>query len=322
MNYKYFLKKIFQSIITIIIVLTISFILFRIMPGDPTSMFVKSGIDPEVAAEIKSNYGLDLPIHQQYFVYIKNILTGDFGDSYTFRKPVMEVIGERMPNTILLALSAQAVAIVFGIIFGTIAAAHRGKKIDVGLLGLSLFIYAIPAFWFGMVLLVIFGVKLGWVPLFGMTTPGLRNITTWVHIKDVLHHLVLPTVTLGLAIFGSYVMIMRSSLLDVFTEDYINTARAKGFGRRYIISRHALPNAMLPMVTVIATSIGFIVSGAIQTETVFTWPGVGTLLLKALTARDYPLLQGSFIITSLAVVSANFIADIVYMYIDPRIKYE
>ncbi len=322
MNYRYFSKKIFQSLITIWIVLTISFILFRVMPGDPTSMFVKSGIDPEVADQIKANYGLNLPLYQQYFVYLKNILMGDFGQSFSFRKPVMEVIGTRLPNTILLALCAQTVAILFGILFGTIAAAHRGKKIDVGLLGFSLFIYAIPAFWFGMVLLVIFGVKLGWVPLFGMETPGLRNITTWQHILDVAHHLIVPTITLGLAIFGSYVMIMRSSLLDVFTEEYINTARAKGFGRRYIIRRHALPNAMLPMVTVIATSLGFVVSGAIQTETVFTWPGVGTLLLKALIARDYPLLQGSFIITSFAVVTANFLADIVYMYIDPRIKYE
>jgi peptide/nickel transport system permease protein len=322
MNFRYFSKKIFQSLITIWIVLTISFILFRVMPGDPTSMYVKSGIDPEVAAQIKDNYGLNLPLYQQYFVYIKNIVQGDFGQSFSFRKPVMEVIGSRLPNTILLALSAQTLAIIFGVIFGTIAASHRGKKIDVGLLGVSLFIYAIPAFWFGMVLLVIFGVKLGWVPLFGMETPGLRDITTWQHIRDVLHHLILPTITLGLAIFGSYVMIMRSSLLDVFTEDYISTARAKGFDRKYIIRKHALPNAMLPMVTVIATSIGFIVSGAIQTETVFTWPGVGTLLLKALNARDYPLLQGSFIITSFAVVTANFLADIFYMYIDPRIKYE
>lgn len=322
MNFRYFSKKIFQSLITIWIVLTISFLLFRVMPGDPTSMYVKSGIDPEVAEQIKTNYGLNLPIYQQYFVYLKNILQGDFGQSFSFRKPVMEVIGTRLPNTILLALSAQTLAIIFGVIFGTIAASHRGKKIDVGLLGLSLFIYAIPAFWFGMVLLVIFGVKLGWVPLFGMVTPGLRDVTTWQYIKDVLHHLILPTITLGLAIFGSYVMIMRSSLLDVFTEDYISTARAKGFNRKYIIRKHALPNAMLPMVTVIATSIGFIVSGAIQTETVFTWPGVGTLLLKALNARDYPLLQGSFIITSFAVVTANFLADIFYMYIDPRIKYE
>ncbi len=322
MNLRYFAKKIFQSIITILIVLTISFILFRVMPGDPTSMFVKSGMDPEVAAQIKANYGLNLPIYQQYFVYIKNAMMGDFGTSFSFKKPVMEVIGNRLPNTLLLALCAQTLAIAFGIIFGTVAAAHRGKKIDVGLLSVALLIYAIPAFWFGMVLLVIFGVKLGWVPLFGMTTPGLRNVSTFVYIKDVAHHLIIPTITLGLAIFGSYVMIMRSSLLDVFTEDYISTARAKGFNRKYIIRKHALPNAMLPMVTVIATSIGFIVAGAIQTETVFTWPGVGTLLLKALTTRDYPLLQGSFLITSFAVVAANFIADIIYMYIDPRIRYE
>lgn len=322
MNYKYFMKKIVQSLITIMIVLTLTFILFRVMPGDPTAMFVKSGIDPSVAEKVKEDYGLNLPIYQQYFVYLKNIFRGDFGDSFSFRKPVMKVIGDRLPNTIILALCAQTLAIGFGIIFGMMAAANRGKKIDVGLLGFSLFIYAIPAFWFGMVLIVIFGVKLDLVPLFGMMTPGLRNVTKLVYIKDIAKHLILPVLTLGLAIFGSYVMIMRSSLLDVFTEDYINTARAKGFDRRYIIRKHALPNAMLPMVTVIATSIGFIVSGAIQTETVFTWPGIGTLMLKALVARDYPLLQGSFIITSFAVVTANFLADIVYMYIDPRIKYE
>lgn len=322
MNYKYFTKKVAQSLITIMIVLTLSFILFRVMPGDPTAMFVKNGIEPSVAEKVKEDYGLNLPMYKQYFVYLKNILRGDFGDSFSFKKPVMKVIGDRLPNTIMLALCAQTLAIGFGIIFGMIAAANRGKKIDVGLLGFSLFIYAIPAFWFGMVLIVIFGVKLGLVPLFGMTTPGLRNVAKLVYIKDVVKHLILPAVTLGLAIFGSYVMIMRSSLLDVFTEDYINTARAKGFDRRYIIRKHALPNAMLPMVTVIATSIGFIFSGAIQTETVFTWPGVGTLMLKALVARDYPLLQGSFIITSFAVVSANFLADLVYMYIDPRIKYE
>ncbi len=322
MNMGYFLKKIIQSLITIWIVLTISFILFRVMPGNPTSMYVKSGIDPAVADQIKENYGLNLPLYQQYVVYLKNIAMGDFGQSFSFNKPVMEVIGARLPNTIILALCAQVLAIGFGILFGTIAASHRGKKIDVGLLGISLFIYAIPAFWFGMVLLVIFGAKLGWVPLFGMVTPGVRNPTTWQYLLDLAHHLIVPVITLGLAIFGSYVMIMRSALLDVFTEDYINTARAKGFGRKYIIRKHALPNAMLPMVTVIATSIGFIVSGAIQTETVFTWPGVGTLMLKALLASDYPLLQGAFIITSFAVVTANFLADIVYMSIDPRIKYE
>lgn len=322
MNYKYFTKKVVQSLITILIVLTLTFILFRVMPGDPTAMFVKNGIDPSVAEKVKEDYGLNLPIYKQYFVYLKNVVQGDFGDSFSFKKPVMEVIGDRLPNTILLALCAQTLAIGFGIIFGMIAAANRGKKIDVGLLGFSLFIYAIPAFWFGMVLIVIFGVKLGWVPLFGMKTPGLRNVTNFEYLKDVAHHLILPTITLGLAIFGRYVMIMRSSLLDVFTEDYISTARAKGFSRRYIIRKHALPNAMLPMVTVIATSIGFIVTGAIMTETVFTWPGVGTLMLKALVARDYPLLQGSFIITSFAVITANFLADIFYMYIDPRIKYE
>jgi peptide/nickel transport system permease protein len=323
MNLRYFIKKLVQSLVTIWIVLTISFILFRAMPGDPVSMFVKSdGLDPQVARAIVKQYGLNLPLHKQYLVYIKDMLGGNFGQSFSFKKPVLGVIGQRLPNTIILALAAQILAMVFGILLGTIAAAKRGKKIDVILLGSALFIYAIPAFWLGIILLSYFGVKLGAVPLFGMLTPGLNHASKAAYYKDVAHHIILPAITFGLAITGRYAMIMRGSLLDIFTEDYITTARAKGFDRKYIIKKHALPNAMLPMVTVIAISLGFVVAGAIQVETVFSWPGVGTLTIKALQMRDYPLLQGVFLIISFCVVTANFIADIVYMYIDPRIKYE
>ena len=323
MNLKYFIRKLIQSLITIWIVLTISFILFRAMPGDPVSMFVKSdGMDPKVAQALIKQYGLNLPLHKQYLIYIKDMLSGNFGQSFSFKKPVLEIIAQRLPNTIILALAAQAFSIIFGILLGTIAASNRGKKIDVLLLGSALFIYAIPAFWLGIILLSYFGVKLGLVPLFGMITPGLEHASSWEYFKDVAHHLILPAATFGLAITGRYAMIMRGSLLDIFTEDYITTAKAKGFDRKYIIRNHALPNAMLPMVTVIAISLGFVVAGAIQTETVFSWPGVGTLTIKALGLRDYPLLQGVFLIISFCVISANFIADIVYMYIDPRIKYE
>lgn len=323
MNLKYFIRKLVQSLITIWIVLTISFILFRAMPGDPVSMFVKSdGLDPEVARAIVKQYGLHLPLHKQYLVYIKDMLAGNFGQSFSFKKPVLGVIAQRLPNTIILALAAQILAIVFGILLGTIAAAKRGKKTDVILLGSALFIYAIPAFWLGIILLSYFGVTLGAVPLFGMITPGLEHASKMAYYKDVAHHIILPAITFGLAITGRYAMIMRGSLLDIFTEDYITTARAKGFDRKYIIRNHALPNAMLPMVTVIAISLGFVVAGALQIETVFSWPGVGTLTIKALQMRDYPLLQGVFLIISFCVVTANFIADIVYMYIDPRIKYE
>lgn len=322
MNSKYLFKKIVQSLITLLIVLTVSFILFRAMPGDPVRMFIKEGLPPEMVAAMKKNMGLDEPWYVQYVIYIKSMLQGDFGDSFSFRKPVMDVIWYRLPNTLLLAVCAQSIAIILGILLGTIAAAFRGKKIDVTLLGAALFIYAMPAFWLGIVLLSYFGVQLGWVPLFGMETPGREYASAFAHIKDVAHHLVLPAVTFGLAITGSYTMIMRSALLDVFTEDYINTAKAKGFNRKYIIRYHALPNAMLPMVTIIAINLGFIVAGAIQTETIFSWPGVGTLTFKALGARDYPLLQGAFLITSFCVIGANFLADIVYMYIDPRIRYQ
>jgi peptide/nickel transport system permease protein len=223
---------------------------------------------------------------------------------------------------LLLAFFAQLFAIILGVVIGTVSAAFRGKKIDVALLGFSLFIYAIPAFWLGIVLVSFFCVTLGVFPLNGMVTAGIDYTSTWMYIKDVAKHLVLPTFSMGLAICGGYTIIMRGSLLDVLTEDFITTARAKGFKRRDVVMKHALPNAMLPMVTVIAINIGFMIGGALQTETVFSWPGIGRLVYEALMARDYPILQGAFLIISFCVIIANFLADMIYGYLDPRIKYE
>jgi len=231
-------------------------------------------------------------------------------------------LGNRLMATLLLAFFAQLFAIFLGVIIGTVSAAFRGKKIDVVALGFALFIYAIPAFWLGIVLVSFFSVRLGSLPLNGMVVAGYSHPTTWAYIKDVANHLVLPVFSMGLAICGGYTMIMRGSLLDVLTEDYITTARAKGFKRKDIVMKHALPNAMLPMVTVIAINLGFMIGGAIQTETVFSWPGIGRLVYEALMARDYPILQGAFLIISITVIVANFIADILYGYLDPRIKYD
>lgn len=323
MNINYLLKKLFHSFITLIIVITINFFLFRVMPGDPTAMVAKSAnLSPEYAEKLNEMYGFDRSLPVQYAIYIKSLVTGDFGMSFKFRKPVINIIGERIMATILLAICAQTIAILFGIVVGTLAAAHRGRKIDVGALGFALFIYAIPAFWLGIVLVSFFSVKLGVFPVNGMVDAGRDYATTWAYIKDVLHHLLLPSISMGLAICGGYTMIMRSSLLDVLTEDYITTARAKGYKRKDVVIKHALPNAMLPMVTVIAINIGFMIGGALQTETVFSWPGVGRLVYDSLEARDYPVLQGAFLIISFCVIIANFIADILYGYLDPRIKYE
>jgi len=323
MNLSYLSKKLSHSIITLFIVITINFFLFRVIPGDPFAMIAKAGnLSAEYKEELSTLYGFNGSLPIQYVKYLRQLFTFDFGLSFKYRKPVLEILGNRLMATLLLAFFAQLFAIILGTVIGTLSAAFRGKKIDVAALGFALFIYAIPAFWLGIVLLSFFSVKLGILPLNGMVVAGLSHPTTWAYIKDVVHHLVLPVFSMGLAICGGYAIIMRGSLLDVLTEDYITTARAKGLKRKDIVIKHALPNAMLPMVTIIAINLGFMVSGAIQTETVFSWPGIGRLVYEALMARDYPVLQGAFLIISLTVIIANFIADILYGYLDPRIKYE
>ncbi len=323
MNINYILKKLFHSMITVLIVITINFFLFRVMPGDPFAMIAKAGnLSAEYKESLSALYGFDEAYHIQYLKYIKQLLTFDFGLSFKYRKPVLEVLGNRLMATLLLAFFAQIFAIVAGAVIGTISAAFRGKKIDVFALGFALLVYAIPAFWLGIVLVLFFSVKLGAFPLNGMVVAGLTHPTTWAYVMDVARHLFLPVFTMGMAIMGGYAIIMRGSLLDVLTEDYITTARAKGFKRRDIVIHHALPNALLPMVTVIAINMGFMISGAIQTETVFSWPGIGRLVYEALMARDYPVLQGAFLVISITVILANLIADILYGYLDPRIKYD
>jgi peptide/nickel transport system permease protein len=323
MNLSYILKKLFHSFITLIIVITINFFLFRVMPGNPFAMIAKAGnLSAEYVKELSNLYGFNDPFPIQYVKYLRQLINFDFGTSFKYRLPVIEIIGNRLMATLLLAFFAQLFAIILGVVIGTVSAAFRGKKIDVALLGFSLFIYAIPAFWLGIVLVSFFCVTLGVFPLNGMVTAGIDYTSTWMYIKDVAKHLVLPTFSMGLAICGGYTIIMRGSLLDVLTEDFITTARAKGFKRRDVVMKHALPNAMLPMVTVIAINIGFMIGGALQTETVFSWPGIGRLVYEALMARDYPILQGAFLIISFCVIIANFLADMIYGYLDPRIKYE
>lgn len=323
MNAKYLSKKLFHSLITVFIVITINFFLFRVMPGNPFAMIAKAGnLSAEYKAELSALYGFNEPFPIQYVKYLKQLAAFDFGTSFKYRQPVIEIIGNRLMATLLLAFFAQIFAILLGTLIGTLSAAFRGKKIDVLSLGFALFIYAIPAFWLGIVLVSFFSVKLGIFPIAGMVVPGLDHSTVWQYIGDVARHLALPVISMGLAICGGYTIIMRGSLLDVLTEDYIITARAKGFKRRDVVMKHALPNAMLPMVTVIAINIGFMIGGAIQTETVFSWPGIGRLVYDSLMARDYPVLQGAFLIISITVIIANFIADILYGYLDPRIKYD
>lgn len=315
------LKKLLYSLITILIVLVFNYILFRVLPGNPLTMMMRNPkATPETIEAIKRLYGLDQSWYVQFFTYFKNMLTGDLGLSFLYKAPVISIIGSRILPTVLMVGLAEILAMLTGIVLGILAAWKRGTKLDVATLGFSLITYSVPTFWLGMIMVVLFCVTFRFFPTSGMFTPGKSFATTGLMLTDLIRHLVLPTVTMSLVLIGEYALTMRNTLIDVLSEDYITTARAKGFRERYVLMKHALPNAMLPMITIIAINIGFVIGGAVQVETIFSWPGLGRLMYEALAARDYPLLQGIFLLVTVCVILANLLADITYSYVDPRVK--
>lgn len=319
---KKLLKKLLFALITILFVVAFNFFLFRIMPGDASTIIAKSTTSQAVKDRLLAEAGLDQPLLTQFGIYMKDLLTGDFGEAfntYDGKQSVLAIIAGRIPNTVILLVAAELIAIVLGLFIGVVCAWKRGTALDTGLLSGSLVLYSMPTFWFAMVLIFVFCVGLRWFPTGGITTAG-TNYTGWRYIEDYLQHMILPMLCMGILMLGSYAILMRSTMIDVLTEDYITTARAKGFSNRYILMKHAMPNAMLPMITVIAMNLSLVVGGAIQLETLFSWQGLGKLMYEALMRRDYPLLQGCFVITTVAVVVTNFITDSVYALIDPRVK--
>ncbi len=314
-------RRLVYLAITIFAVITLNFILFRLMPGDPASMLIAERVlKPEMISEVKKMFGLDKPPWEQYLLYIRNLLTGYLGYSFHWRRPVTEIIMERLPNTILLLGVSTTISIILGIVLGTISAKRRGGKADIAIVVGSLVFYAVPVFWIGMMLLMLFAVYIPVFPIGGtISRPPPED--PFLYVLDKLWHMVLPMICLVLIEFGGFTLLMRSSLLEVLTEDYITTARAKGIPEKKVLYGHAFRNAVLPIVTASALSFGYIVGGATLTETVFSWAGMGRLIYEAVIQRDYPVLQGVFFIIAVTVILANFIADILYAILDPRIRY-
>jgi peptide/nickel transport system permease protein len=317
----YLLKKFSQSLLTVFIVLVMNFFLFRIMPGNPLRILIRNPkVSPDTLARINEQFGLDKELHVQFFYFLRDLFQGDLGVSFNYRQPVVNVIMERVPATLLLVGVATILSIVLGVLIGVISAWKRGTKADVAGLSISLIFYSMPTFWFAILMVMLFSVYLRAFPTGGMGVPGASYASLWSEMMAKGRYLFLPATTFGLILAGEYALIMRNSLLEVLSEDYMTTARAKGVKPRDLLQKHAIPNAMLPMVTLIAINLGFIIAGAIQVETVFSWPGLGRLMYSALMTRDYPLLQGLFLIITVCVIGANFCADILYGYLDPRVK--
>ncbi len=316
-------KRTFQGIITIFLAITLNFILFRIMPGDPTRATAGDPrVDPATRIALIAKFGLDRPLFEQYVLYIYNLFKGELGISFVqIGRPVTEIIlGRKMINTLILMGSSMFLAFFLGIIIGVIAAWRRGTKTDVSFIVFSLATYSMPVFWFGMLLLLLLSYYINIFPIAGTITPGLKHANFLELASDYLHHLMAPMITLGVSFFGGYFLFMRDAILDVFTEDYMLTARAKGLSDRKILFKHAMRNALLPMVSLMGVHITFLISGATMTETVFSWDGLGRLIYDSVRMADYPVLQGIFLFMAILVVIASICADIICAYLDPRIK--
>jgi peptide/nickel transport system permease protein len=312
--------KVATAFLTLIFVLVVNFFLFRVM-GDPTSQLARlPRAAPEEIAQLRAAYGLDKPLLGQFADYVGDTVRLDLGISQKTRVPVWDAIAEALPWTLLLVGTATLMATLIGTWLGIVAATRRGTRSDSGLLGFSLFTYAAPEYWIGILLILLFAVAIPIFPAGLQVTPGAEFSSWTAEALDVAEHLVLPATALTLALLGQYFLIMRSSMVDVLTEDFITVKRATGLPWARVVRGHAVPNALLPLVTLSALQFGTVIGGAITIETIFSWPGLGELGFQAINDKDFPMLQGTFLIFSVAVIVANLLADALYFFLDPRVQ--
>jgi peptide/nickel transport system permease protein len=324
---RYLLGKVMQLVLTLFIVVTFMFFLFHVfMPGDPVQVFLKQAgakYTPAQIEELKHRFGYDQPIFpNQYVQYLKDTATLNLGYS-TFLYPgesVTQIYWTRMGKSLVLITTSTIASMVIGVLMGIYGGWRRGGRVDNSSMTSSLVLYAMPEFVLGMILLLIFAKWLKWFPAGGYDSRPKTDYTGLSYVADVANHMILPWLTLMLAYLGEFYLLMRSSLLDVLGEDYITLARAKGVREKYVLRHHAVRNALLPTVTLIALSFGFILGGVITVEIVFSYPGVGLLSYHALQNRDFPILQATFLFAAIGVMVANLIADLTYGYLDPRVR--
>ena len=316
------LERIAQYLLVLVAAVSLNFFLPRAMPGSPLQFLAGEDVAMLPAAErqaLLARTGLDQPLPHQYVKYVASLARGDLGYSYQANKPVLTMLVERLPWTILLTGSALLLSTLFGVIVGALAGGRRNHFLDHAAVSVSIFLDSVPTFGLGMMLVALFAVQWPLFPVFGALTPW-SNLTGWAYVSDVAKHLVLPTVTLTLASLSGTFLVMRYSLLAELGEDYIRTARAKGVAERRVLYKHALRNASMPVFTVFMLNLGTLVGGAVVIETVFAYPGLGRMLFEAASNRDYPLLQGAFLLITLSILVSNVLADLVYPLLDPRVR--
>ncbi|GMQ77677.1 MAG: ABC transporter permease [Anaerolineae bacterium] len=332
---RYIIVRILMTIPMLLILVSLVFFILRVMPGDPALAILREGASEEQLQSFRVATGLDQPLHIQYLQFVGGVIRLDFGESLTRGIPVIDEIATFFPATVELALAAMLVTTTVGIFFGVYAAQHRKKASDYGIRVASIILYAIPIFWLGLMLQMVFGAQLGWLPVAGRLSAGntpTDNITglytidailtgDWKLFKDAVRHLILPAITLGLVLAGIFIRLTRANMLDVLEQDYITAGRARGLKERILVYKHGLRNAFIPIVTLLGLQVALLLAGAILTETTFSWPGLGRLVVDRIYDRDFTTLQGSILFFALIVASVSLIVDVLYGFLDPRIRY-
>ena len=315
----YVIKRGIFALVTVFVAITINFFLFRVLPGNAVSNLSRvPKASPQLRHALTVEFGLDKPKWQQYVIYVRELFHGNMGISFANQQPVSHLLIADLKNTIPMVAVGTVAAIVVGVATGILSAWRRSSAADHLSTNTAIFFYAFPTQWLGLMLLIIFA---GTLPAGGMENPFLFSAEPfWQHLWDIAQHMILPAATLLLTAYGSYTLVVRSSMLETLGEDYVLTARAKGLPDRRIVRRHAFRNALLPMVTLVALDLGYIVGGAVLIEVIFSWPGIGLAMYDAIQQRDYPMLQGGFLILTVAVIILNFAADLFYFRLDPRIS--
>ncbi len=322
----YILKRLLSAIPLLLGIATITFFIVHMAPGDPMDMYLERAltrnIDPAVIELIREKYGLDQPVHVQFVKWLGNLATGDLGESFRYRRPVADLLAERIPYTLQLAVLALAFDALFGIALGIFSAVKQYSRWDKGVTLGSLVIYSIPGFWLALMLVLVFSVNLGWFPTSQTRSLDYELLSWSGKILDRLWHLVLPVFVLGIASAAGTARYMRNRLLEVLSEDYVLAARARGLKERTVILKHALRNALIPILTIYGLALPFLLGGAVLIEKVFAWPGMGLLAVEAVNGRDYPVILATSMIAAVLVVLGNLLADVAYAIADPRVSYE
>lgn len=318
---RYLARKTVWLLVTLYFVITFNFVLFHLLPGNPVRLLARSGhLTPQAVADITRVYGLNHPAPVQYLIYLKNLLHGQLGISYTYREPVSQLLGQYLGNTILLLAAATVLTILLGVLIGVIVANRRGSGWDSATVTTSVIGWSLPTFWTGLILAFVLGVWLHAFPIFGMQTPNAVYISEFQRLEDIGAHLFLPTLTLVIVNIAQFVLVARASVIEVLAEDFMLTATAKGLLPRRILWGHAVRNALLPIVTASALLISLVVGGAIEVETVFSWPGMGLLVYNSVLNRDYPVIEAAFLVFAVVVLLVNFTSDLLYQALDPRVR--